>query len=146
LNRNIRFLGFGAAVRALGISMLYPFISIFLSKVLGISYLSIGLLLILVRVFPLLASPFGGMVADRIGRRSVFLLTLGVEATCVALVAASMLLVFVPGIIAAAAVAYVAGGALAGPALSAYTADLTTVAERSAAYSWQRIGFNGDTQ
>jgi MFS family permease len=143
LNRNIRFLGFGAAVRALGTSMLYPFITIFLSKILGIGYLSIGLLLILVGVFPLLVSPFGGMVADRVGRRSVFLLTLGIEAACVALVAASMLFVFLPGIIAAAAVANVAGGALAGPALSAYTADLTTVAERSAAYSWQRIGFNG---
>jgi len=130
-------------VRALGVAMLAPFITIFLSKVLGISYLSIGLLLILVGVFPLLASPFGGMVADRIGRRSVFLLTLGVEAACVALVAASMLFVFVPGIIAAAAMANVAGGALAGPALSAYTADLTMVEDRSAAYSWQRIGFNG---
>ena len=143
MNRNIRFLGFGAAVRALGVAMLYPFITIFLSKVLGIGYLSIGLLLVLVGVFPLLVSPFGGMVADRIGRRSVFLLTLGVEAACVALVAASMLLVFVPGIIAAAAVAGMAGGAFAGPALSAYTADLTTVEERSAAYSWQRIGLNG---
>ena len=143
MNRNIRFLGFGAAVRALGISMLTPFITIFLSKVLGIGYLSIGLLLILVGLFPLLVSPFGGMVTDRIGRRIVFLLTLGVEAVSVALVAASMLLMFIPGIISAAAVAYVAGGALAAPALSAYTADLTTVEERSAAYSWQRIGFNG---
>ena len=117
MNRNIRFLGFGAAVRALGIAMLYPFITIFLSKVLGIGYLSIGLLLILVGVLWLLVSPFGGMVADRIGRRSVFLLSLGVEASCVALVAASMLFKFVPGIIAAAAVANVAGFALAGPAL-----------------------------
>ena len=142
MNRNIRFLGFGAVVRALGIAMLYPFITIFLSKVLGIGYLSIGLLLILVGVLWLLVSPFGGMVADRIGRRSVFLLSLGVEASCVALVATSMLFKFVPGVIAAAAVANVAGFALAGPALSAYTADLTTVEERSAAYSWQRIGFN----
>ncbi len=143
LNRNIRFLGFGAAVRALGVSMLYPFITIFLSRVLGIGYLSIGLLLILVGALPLLFSPFGGMVADRIGRRRVFLLTLGVEAVCVAIVAASMSFVFVPGIVVAAAVANVAGSALAGPALSAYTADLTTIEERSAAYSWQRIGFNG---
>jgi MFS family permease len=110
---------------------------------MGIGYLSIGLLLILVGIFQLLVSPFGGMVADRVGRRNVFLLTLGIEAACVALVATSMLLVFVPGIIAAAAIANMAGGALAGPALSAYTADLTTVGERSAAYSWQRIGFNG---
>ena len=142
MNRNIRLLGFGAAVRALGIAILYPFIAIFLSKVLGIGYLNIGLLLLFVGVLPLLISPFGGMVADRIGRRSIFLLTLGIEAVCVALVAVSMMLVSVSGIIAAAAVANVAGGALAAPALLAYTADLTTVAERSAAYSWQRIGFN----
>ncbi len=142
MNRNIRFLGFGAVVRALGVSMLYPFITLFLSEVLGIGYLSIGLLLILVGVVPLLISPFGGMVSDRVGRRSLFLVTLGIEAISVALVATSMMFVFVPGIIAAAAMANVAGGALAQPALSAYTADLTTLSERSAAYSWQRIGFN----
>jgi MFS family permease len=143
LNRNIRFLGFGAGVRALGVSMLTPFISIFLREVLGLGFLSIGLLLILVGVFPLLASPFGGLVTDRVGRRKLFLLMLGVEAASMALVATSMKFVFVPGIIAAAALANLAGGALAGPALSAYTADLTTMAERSEAFSWQRIGFNG---
>jgi predicted MFS family arabinose efflux permease len=142
IDRNIKFLGFGAAVRALGIAILYPYITIFLSNILGIDYLSIGLLLLLVGILPLLVSPFGGLVVDRMGRRNVFLITLSIEAVCVAIVAASMMLVYVPGIIAGAAVANVAGGALAAPALLAYTADLTTIAERSAAYSWQRIGFN----
>jgi MFS family permease len=122
--------------------MLYPFITVFLRKVLGLGYLSIGLLLIVVGIFPLLVSPFGGLITDRIGRRGLFLSMLGAEASCVALVAASMQLVFVPGIILAATGAF-AVGSIAGPALSAYTADLTTVTERSSAFSWQRIGFNG---
>jgi predicted MFS family arabinose efflux permease len=129
-------------MRALGIAILYPFITIYLSEVMGIGYLSIGLLLLLVGVLPLLVSPFGGLVADRAGRRKIFLLSLSVEAVCIAFVAVSMMLVCVPGIIAAAAIANVAGGAIAAPALLAYTADLTTSSDRTAAYSWQRIGFN----
>lgn len=143
MNRNIRFLGVGAAVRALGVAMLTPFISIYLREVLGLGYLAIGLLLIVIGVVPLLVSPFGGLVTDRLGRRRLFLAMLVVEALSIGVVAASMSYGFVSGIIVAAAVANLAGGALAGPALSAYTADLTTLPERSQAFSWQRIGFNG---
>jgi len=143
LNRNIRFLGFGAAVRALGVAMLNPFISIYLRRVIGLDYLTIGLLVIVIGAVPLVVSPFGGFVTDRIGRRRLFLIMLGVEALSIGLVATSMLFTSVDGIIAAAAIANLAGGALAGPALAAYTADLTTMAERSEAFSWQRIGFNG---
>jgi len=143
MNRNIRFLGFGAAIRALGVAMLTPFITIYLRRVVGLDYLSIGLLIIVIGIFPLIVSPFGGLVTDRIGRRRLFLIMLGVEALSTGLVAASMKLGSVAGIIVAAGVANLAGGALAGPALSAYTADLTTIPERSQAFSWQRIGFNG---
>ncbi len=143
LDRNIRFLGFGAAVRALGVAMLTPFISIYLRRVIGLDFLAIGLLIIVVGVVPLIVSPFGGLVADRVGRRRLFLIMLGIEALSIGFVAVSMLLVSVAGIIISAAVANLAGGALAGPALSAYTADLTTLPERSEAFSWQRIGFNG---
>ena len=143
MNRNIRFLGVGAAVRALGVAMLTPFISIYLREVLGLSYLAIGLLLIVIGVLPLVVSPFGGLVTDRVGRRRLFLAMLAVEAMSIGVVAASMGYGSVAGIIVAAAAANLAGGALAGPALSAYTADLTTLPERSQAFSWQRIGFNG---
>jgi MFS family permease len=68
---------------------------------------------------------------------------LGVEALSIGLVGAAMLYASVAGIIISAMISNLAGGALAGPALSAYTADLTTVPERSQAFSWQRIGFNG---
>jgi len=143
MNRNIRFLGFGAAIRALGVAMLNPFISIYLRRVAGLDYLTIGLLVIVIGVVPLLVSPFGGLVTDRIGRRRLFLIMLAVEALSVGLVGVSMLFTSVEGIIVAAAIANLAGGALAGPALAAYTADLTTLPERSEAFSWQRIGFNG---
>lgn len=143
MNRNIRFLGFGAAVRALGVAMLTPFISIYLREVLGMGYLTIGLLLIVIGILPLAVSPFGGLATDRLGRRRLFLAMLAVEALSIGAVAASMNYGSVAGIIIAAAGANLAGGALAGPALSAYTADLTSIPERSQAFSWQRIGFNG---
>ena len=143
MNRNIRFLGLGAAVRALGVAMLTPFISIYMREVLGLGYLTIGLLLIFIGIVPLAASPFGGLVTDRLGRRKLFLTMLVMEALCIGAVATAMGYGSVPGIIVAAAAANLAGGALAGPALSAYTADLTSLSERSHAFSWQRIGFNG---
>jgi len=143
MNRNVRFLGFGAAIRALGVAMLVPFISIYLRKVVGLDYLSIGLLIIVIGIIPLFVSPFGGFVTDRIGRRKLFLIMLGIEALSTGLIAVSMDLSSVLGIIIAAGITNLAGGALAGPALSAYTADLTTISERSQAFSWQRIGFNG---
>ncbi len=143
MNRNIRFLGFGAAIRALGVAMLTPFIGIYMRRVVGLDFLTIGLLIIVIGIIPLIISPFGGLVTDRIGRRRLFLTMLGVEALSIGLVGVSMLYASVAGIIISAALANLAGGALAGPALSAYTADLTTTPERSQAFSWQRIGFNG---
>lgn len=143
MNRNIRFLGFGAAVRALGVAMLIPFISIYLREALGLDFLSIGFLLIFIGIVPLVVSPFGGLVTDRLGRRRLFMAMLGVEALSIGVVAVFMIYHSVAGIIFAAALANLAGGALAGPALSAYTADLTSITERSQAFSWQRIGFNG---
>jgi MFS family permease len=142
LNRNIRWLGFGAAIRALGTSIISPFVSLFLRNTLHLAYTEIGLLLVLINIVPLAVYPFGGMVADRMGRRRIFLSSLGVEAIAMFSVALSMMYVWLPGIIIGGAIDGMAGGALAGPAISAYTADFTKGSDRTKAYTWLRIGIN----
>lgn len=142
MDRNIRFLGFGAGVRALGVSMVYPFISLYLKNRAGIGYAEIGVLLVVVGIVPLVVSPFGGMITDRLGRRRVFLASLAAEAVSVLLIALSMRSDSLAGIIVFGAASYVAGGALAGPSLAAYVADIAVGSERTLGYTWQRIGFN----
>jgi MFS family permease len=143
LNKNVRLLGFGAGVRLFGAAMVYPYLSLYLKNVAGIGYAEIGALILLVSILPLGISPFGGLIADRAGRRSVFLLSLGGEAASVLLIAFSMASNSIPGVLIGGAFAGVAGAA-AGPAVSAYVADMTPeLSERTMAYTWVRIGFNG---
>ena len=141
MNRNVRLLGFGAGVRLFGAAMVYPFLSLYLKIVSGIGYAEIGALILLISVLPLAVAPFGGLIADRAGRRRVFLLSLGGEAASMLLIAVSMEVNWLPGVLIGGGLAGLAG-AVAGPAVSAYVADLTEIAERTMAYTWVRIGFN----
>jgi predicted MFS family arabinose efflux permease len=81
-----------------GAAMVYPYISLYLYNVLKIGYAEIGVLLLLVSIIPLAISPLGGLVADRAGRRRVFLLSLGGEAASVLLMGISMLTRSLPGV------------------------------------------------
>ena len=141
MNKNVRLLGFGAGVRLFGAAMVYPFLSLYLKNVAGVGYAEIGVLILVVSAVPLAASPFGGLIADRVGRRRVFLLSLGGEAASVLLIAISMVRGSVAGVLLGGGLAGVAEST-AGPAVSAYVADMTEVAQRSMAYTWVRIGFN----
>jgi MFS family permease len=142
INRNIRRLGFGAGFRALGGSMINPFVSLYLRNLLQLPYTEIGILLAFINIVPLAVYPFGGMVADRVGRRKIFLSCLGIEAASVFFVGLSMMLIWLPGIVLGGVIDGVAGGALAGPAISAYTADFAKGSDRTKAYTWLRIGVN----
>ena len=141
MNRNIRLLGFGAGVRLFGAAMIYPYISLFLKNVLNIGYAEIGVLLLLISIAPLLVSPFGGLIADRAGRRRVFLSSLGGEAGAVLLVGLSMHAGLLSGVLLGGILAGLAGS-VAGPAVSAYVADFAVGSDRSKAFMWLRIGFN----
>lgn len=141
MERNIRRLGYIAVVRATGQSLVLPYVALYLRNVLGIGFVQIGLLLAALGVAPLLLVPFGGLVADRLGRKPLVVAALFAEAVAILLVGVSMLLGSTPGVIGAALAVSLAG-ALGGPALSAYVADLASGADRTRGFTYIRIGWN----
>ena len=118
MDRNVRLLGLGAGVRLFGAAMVYPYLSLYLKNVAGVGYAEIGALILLVSIVPLGITPFGGLIADRAGRRKVFLLALAGEAGSVFLIAVSMTQNSIAGVLLGGALAGVAGSA-AQPANSA---------------------------
>ncbi|MDG6919962.1 MAG: MFS transporter [Nitrososphaerota archaeon] len=141
MDKNVRLLGVASAVRLLGAAMVYPFLSLYFKNVVGLGYAEIGALLVLVAVLPLAVTPFGGLITDRAGRRRVFIMGLSGEAASVLLMALSMRIEMVPGVLLGGTMAGVSGS-VAQPAIQAYVADMTDLKDRTVAYTWVRIGFN----
>jgi MFS family permease len=141
VNRNVRWLGVGGAVRATGQSLVLPFLVLYLRNVLAIGYAEIGVLVALTGVAPLLLVSFAGLLTDRVGRRRVFLLALVAEAASILALAGAMharSLLLVLALVAGVQVV----GTISGPALSAYVADFTEGSDRTMGFTWLRIGWN----
>jgi MFS family permease len=141
MDRNIRWLAFGAVVRAAGLSLILPYVALYLRNVLDVGYGEIGVLVALLGVAPLAVYPFGGAIADRLGRRNLLLASLVVEAAGVLGTGAAMRAHLLAGVLGCGATVSLSG-ALGGPAFSAYIADLATGSERTRGYTWFRIGWN----
>jgi len=141
MDRNVRWLGFGAVVRATGVSLVLPFLILYLRNVLGIGYVEIGLLIALTGVIPLLVVPFAGVLVDRIGRRPVFLTSLAAEAASFLGLAYFLEARSLLGVLALATSVQIVG-TIAAPAISAYVADFTRGSERTMGFTWTRIGWN----
>jgi MFS family permease len=141
VDTNVRWLGIGAVVRAGGMTLVAPYIVLYLRNVLHLGYVEIGLLVALTGIVPLLVVPFAGLVTDRIGRRSVFLVCLLAEALAVLLVAFAMRDLWLTGVVVSASIVYTVG-TIAGPAISAYVADFSEGSERTLAFTYVRIGWN----
>ena len=141
MDRNIRWLSFGAVVRATGLSLVLPYVALYLRNILGLAYVEIGVLVAALGVLPLAVYPFGGAIADRLGRRKLFLASLVLESASVLGTGWAMRLHLLPGVLGFGAAVSLAG-ALGGPALSAYVADLTSGSERTEGFTWFRIGWN----
>ncbi|MCI4344976.1 MAG: MFS transporter [Thermoplasmata archaeon] len=141
MDRNLRYLGIGGGFRALGLSLASPFFSLYLRNVLHIDYATIALASIAVSIPPLLIVAFGGLLADRLGRRRLLLLAIAGESASMFGVSAFMLAGSFVGVVVGVGVLSLAGTA-GGPALSAYVADLSLSSDRTRAYTWLRVGHN----
>jgi MFS family permease len=141
MERNIRWLGFGAVIRATGVSLILPFAALYFRNVLGLGYAEIGLISALIGILPLSVISVAGFVVDRIGRRRVLLLSLVAEASAILVAAYTMEVRSLLGLILAAITVSTAGS-IAGPAISAYVADFVQGSERTLGFTYIRIGWN----
>lgn len=141
MNRNIRLLTFGVGVRMLGNALYGPFIALYLHNVLSIGYVELGLVIVFIGTIQIPFGVFGGLISDRMPRKTLMIIGLASEAGLTALLAYAF---SIESLILAIAAATVGGSisSMAGPAFSAYIADFVEGSERTRGFTMYRIGFN----
>jgi MFS family permease len=141
LTPNLRRITIGAGLRAFGLSLIGPFLALYLHDVLFVGYLEIGLLVAALSIPPLVVTGVGGLVADRLGRRRIFLLAFLLEGSSLVAAGFAMADRSLVGVLASFALVSIAGN-LGGPAIAAYVSDFTQGPMRTRAFTWQRVGWN----
>jgi MFS family permease len=141
VERDLKLLAIGMAIRTLGAALYYPFLALFLYAVLHVGYLEIGTIFVLVGVVQLPFGLAGGLWTDRVGRRRLILLGLTTETLFVASLAYAF---DIRSLVLVVAIATVGGAILSatGPAYLAYIADWAVGSERTRGFTWYRISFN----
>ncbi|HXQ95167.1 MAG TPA: MFS transporter [Thermoplasmata archaeon] len=137
----LRPVALGAGFRAFGLSLIGPFIALYLHNVLGIGYVEVGIVISAVSVPPLFLGGLGGFLADRVGRRRLYLVALLLEGSALGGGGFAMAAHSFVGVVAAGSLSGV-GGSLAGPALTAYVSDFAEGPTRTRAFTWLRVGWN----
>lgn len=135
LPRSVQVLQLGGLVNAFGNGIVYPFLSIYLHNVRGISLSTVGLVLAANGVVSLVVGPAAGPLIDRIGGRttlaaSLVFLTLGYGGYAV---------ITTVGEAFATSVVAGIGSGLFWPAQSTLIAGLTPRDRRPAAFAMQRV-------
>ena len=141
MNRNIRLLAFGVGVRMLGNALYGPFIALYLHNVLAIGYVELGLIIVFIGSIQIPFGVLGGLISDRMRRKTLMVIGLASEALATGLLAYAFSIESLPLAILAA----ILGGSissLAGPAFSAYIADFAEGSDRTRGFTLYRIGFN----
>ena len=136
--RAFKVLVASALIENVGFGLIFPYLTIYMVKDIGISEPLAGVALAGYTMSGIPAMVLGGMLADRIGRRPVLLMSLGLMSITLAMYffASDFLTLFI--IILADAFV----GTLYMPAANAMIADVIPPKDRPAAYSTLRIAWN----
>ena len=118
--------------------MLYPFFALYLTKRFEIGMATVGLLFVVFSVSGFIGSAVGGALADRMGRRTVIIVSLLLSSL------SALGMGFAPTLMIFALVSVIVGtlGNIGGPAHEAVVADLLPEEKRAEGYGIIRVIFN----
>lgn len=125
----------GDVFQSLGFGLVVPYLTLYLTEVIGTSAAVAGILLALFSLGALAGTPLGGVLSDRLGRRPVMLAGLvgsGVAALAFGLASDVWL-------VAALIVVWAVFSSLFDPAASAYIADVSEPELRTEAFALKRL-------
>jgi len=122
----------------LGGFMLYPFFALYLTKKYEIGMATVGILFAIFSVSGFVGSALGGAVADRMGRRSVIIMSLLLSSL------SALGMGFAPTLVIFTLVSVIVGtlANIGGPAHEAVVADLLPEEKRAEGYGIIRVIFN----
>jgi len=141
-DRRVLVLVLCRGITALGFSVVFPFLSIYLHNVMHISMTAIGTLFLASSLAGALSAVVGGELSDKFGRKRVMVFSLVFRAIIFFLISLAVLKGAGFLVIAALVVLSSFFGRLFEPAASAMISDVTTPAKRQEAFALLRIGIN----
>jgi len=137
LPRSIYVVFFARIINSMG-SFVHPFLTLFLTKSMGLGIETVGLFLMMAAFSSIPGSLIGGKLSDHIGRKKIIVIFQGLAALCLIPCAFLGKSIIIPYLLILSSFF---GGA-AQPANSAMMADLTNTKNRKAAYSLLYLGIN----
>lgn len=141
-DRRVLVLVFCRGITALGFSVVFPFLSIYLHNVMHISMTAIGTVFLASSLAGALSAVVGGELSDKFGRKRIMVFALIFRAITFFVI--SLAVLKSAGFLAIAVLVVLSSfaGRLFEPAAGAMISDVTTPAKRQEAFALLRIGIN----
>lgn len=141
-DRNVHVLVLTRSITALGFSVVFPFLSLYLHNVMQVSMTAIGSIFLGASLGGAVAAIAGGELSDRFGRKRIMVLALGLRTLLFFVLSFAVWVKAGFVVIASLVVLSTFAGRLFEPPAGALISDVTAPGKRQEAYALLRIGIN----